>query len=272
MTTNDDLDDFFKKKDRKANKHKKQTGLLTNNEELHKQLVSVTTATLAFKEHMEFDDEDDEHQPNNNDDIVGTTHTEDTHKNPTSHKKKYPDENKTINNGQQLNLTEQTAGQPQQQQQQQQQQQDEWEDYTDPNSKYEQLRLKFTHGNNDDNNDDEYYDDDENNPNNNNDNNERNIDREQIKDKPVWNINQIKQQQIETNIEEKIEESTPIPQAKPSVSVGAYRPPQLRGSSSGGTGSITVVSGVSQRSTKKEKPNIASTDEFPTLGSAVHKK
>jgi hypothetical protein len=35
MATNDDLDDFFKKKDRKG---KKQTGLLTNNEELHKQL------------------------------------------------------------------------------------------------------------------------------------------------------------------------------------------------------------------------------------------
>ena len=38
MTTNDDLDDFFKKKDRKTHKHKKQTGLLSNNEELLKQL------------------------------------------------------------------------------------------------------------------------------------------------------------------------------------------------------------------------------------------
>ena len=38
MATNDSLDDFFKKKDRKVNKHKKPTGLLTNNEELHKQL------------------------------------------------------------------------------------------------------------------------------------------------------------------------------------------------------------------------------------------
>jgi hypothetical protein len=37
-TKNDDLDDFFKKKDRKGNKNKKQTGLLTNNEELLKQL------------------------------------------------------------------------------------------------------------------------------------------------------------------------------------------------------------------------------------------
>lgn len=38
MSTNDDLDDFFKKKDRKGNKHKKPTNLLTNNEELLKQL------------------------------------------------------------------------------------------------------------------------------------------------------------------------------------------------------------------------------------------
>jgi hypothetical protein len=38
MAANDDLDDFFKKIDRKGNKHKKQTTLLTNNEELHKQL------------------------------------------------------------------------------------------------------------------------------------------------------------------------------------------------------------------------------------------
>jgi len=38
MATNDGLDDFFKKKDRKGNKPKKQTGLLTNNEELLKQL------------------------------------------------------------------------------------------------------------------------------------------------------------------------------------------------------------------------------------------
>ena len=38
MANTDDLDDFFKKKDRKGNKAKKQTGLLTNNEELLKQL------------------------------------------------------------------------------------------------------------------------------------------------------------------------------------------------------------------------------------------
>jgi hypothetical protein len=41
MATNDGLDDFFKKKDRKGNKHKKQPGILTNNEELLKQLGKI---------------------------------------------------------------------------------------------------------------------------------------------------------------------------------------------------------------------------------------
>ena len=38
MATNDDLDDFFKKKDRKGHKSKKQSSLLTNPQELLKQL------------------------------------------------------------------------------------------------------------------------------------------------------------------------------------------------------------------------------------------
>jgi hypothetical protein len=42
MAANDDLDDFFKKKDRKGNKHKKQPPLLTKNEELLKQLGKKT--------------------------------------------------------------------------------------------------------------------------------------------------------------------------------------------------------------------------------------
>lgn len=225
-------------------------------------LVSVTSATLAFKERLDFDDEDDEQQTHD-EPVVVPGYIEETHKNPTHHKTKIPDDTKTTNNGQQLNLSEQGG---------QQQQQDEWEDYTDSNSKYEQLRLKFARANNDNDNDDEFYDD-ENNPNNNDDNDERNIDREQPKDKPVWNINQVKQQ-TETNVEDKTEEPTPVaqpPPSKPVASTGAYRPPQLRGSG-GGAASVTVVSGVSQRPTKKEKPNLASTDEFPTLGSTVNKK
>jgi len=261
MATNDDLDYFFKKKERKGNKHKKQTGLLKNNEELLKQLVIVTSATSAFKENMDFDDDEDEHQIHD-ESAVGTVLTEDTHKNPTHHHKtKIPDDNKHLN-GQQTNTSEGGGGQ---------QQPDEWEEFIDPNSKYEQLRLKFSRGNNDDDNEDEYYDD-ENNPNNNDDNNEKNIDREQQKDKPAWKIDQVKQQTEATvpSVEEKIEEPTPTPPPKPSTTTtsGAYRPPQLR---TGGA-SVTVVSGVSQRPTKKEKPNLASTDEFPTLGSTVNKK
>jgi hypothetical protein len=213
---------------------------------------------------MNFDDEDDEQQINA-ESIVGTGFTEDTHKNPTHHHKtKVPDDNK-YSNGQQTITSEGGEGQQHQPQQQQQQQPDEWEEFIDPNSKYEQLRLKLSRGNNDDDNEDEYYDD-EDNPNNNDDNNEKNIDQEQQKDKPVWKIDQFKQQTEATVpiVEEKIEEPTP----KPSTTSAAYRPPQLR---TGGAG-VTVISGVSQRPTKKEKPNLASTDDFPTLGSTVNKK
>jgi len=260
MTTNDDLDDFFKKKDRKGNKHKKQTGLLTNNEELLKQLVIVTSATSAFKENMDFDEDEDE-QPIHDESVIGTGLTDDKHKNPTQHHKtKISDDNKYLN-GQPINNSEGGSGQP-----------DEWEEFVESNSKYEQLRLKFGSKVNDDDNDDEYYDD-ENNPHHNDDNNEKHIDREQQKDKPVWKINQVKQdtETILPRVEEKIEEPTPPP-PKPSTTSGVYRPPQMRSSGGGGT-SVTVVSGVSHRPTKKkEQPNLASTDDFPTLGSTVNKK
>jgi hypothetical protein len=48
MAANDDLDDFFKKKDRKGNKHKKHPGLLTNNEELLKQLGKTKKINPLF--------------------------------------------------------------------------------------------------------------------------------------------------------------------------------------------------------------------------------
>jgi len=213
---------------------------------------------------MEFDDDDDEQQIHN-EPLVGIGFTEDTQKHPTQHHKtKISDDNKYLN-GQPTNISE-AGGQ-----QQQQQQQDEWEEFVGSDSQYEQLRSKFLRGNNnnDDDNEDEYYDGDENNPNTNDNNIERNIDREQQKDKPVWKIDQVKQQTEATvpNVEEKIEEPAPPP--KPSTTTsGVYRPPQLR---SGGA-AVTVVSGVSQRPTKKKEPNLASTDEFPTLGSTINKK
>ena len=209
---------------------------------------------------MDFDDEDDQ-QVVNNDSIVGSGLTEDSHKHHHHHHKtKVPDETKQ-SNGQQTNISEVTppiTGQ----------QQDEWEEFIDPNSKYEQIRLKLAGGTNDD---DEYYDDEDGNPNNTNDNNEGNPDRELNKDKPVWKIGEVKQsnETVEEKTEEPIASPPPVKPAAPST--GAYRPPQLRGTGGSGT-SVTVVGSSTQRTTKKEKPNLASTDEFPTLGATVTKK
>ncbi|CAF3308854.1 unnamed protein product [Rotaria socialis] len=251
MATNDDLDDFFKKKDRKGHKNKKQSGLLTNNQELLKQLEIVTSATSAFKENLYLDEDDEELQKNDEPVLVASL-TEEIRKNPIkSNKNKIPDNTKTLHEQEIINSEDG--------------QQDEWEDFESSAIKYEQLRLKFAAGNND--NDDE-YDDDENNHNDNDHNNDTASDRNQQKDKPAWSIDQ-KNQEKETNvpvIAEKIVEDRPAP-VKPTAA-GAYRPPALRGNSS----SVTVVSGNPQRVAKKKEPNLASTDEFPTLGSAVHKK
>jgi len=174
-----------------------------------------------------------------------------------SHKTKIQDNNHL--NEQAINIT--GGGQ------QQQQQEGEWEEFEDPNSKYEQLRLKFSRGNNDnDNEDDEFYDD-ENNLIPNDDNNDITGDREQQKDKPVWKLDQVKQTEIIVpSVVEKIEEPQPPP-SQPKPSSGAYRPPQMRSGSS-----VTIVSGVSQKPSKKKEPNLASNEEFPTLGSTVNKK
>jgi len=152
---------------------------------------------------------------------------------------------------------------------------DEWEEFVESNSKYDQLRIKFAH----DENNDDYYDD-ENNHNTNFGENINNIDgeddgeqssrnnrrREQQKDKPVWNLDQVKQTSTNDLPTEKVDEPQPPPPSKPATS-GVYKPPQLRGNSS-----VTVVSGINQRVSKKEKPNLASAEDFPMLGAAVNKK
>ena len=51
MAASNDLDDFFKKKDRKINKSKKPTGLLTNNEELLKQLGRRRSTRTVVETH-----------------------------------------------------------------------------------------------------------------------------------------------------------------------------------------------------------------------------
>ncbi|UJR08908.1 hypothetical protein I4U23_013162 [Adineta vaga] len=255
MASNNDLDDFFKKKDRKSNKSKKQTtsSMLSNNEELLKQLVIVTSATIAFKENMISDDDDDDNQlPINDESIVKT---QDTHK---QQKTKVPDRNKPSNE-QYINISSKIEGQ--------QQEQDQWEYFEESNSNYEAFRSKLKGGKDDKEDNDDYYDD-ENNPNNNDNNNDVPGDREQQKDRPVWKINSVKeeqqQQHSEPVVEQKIEEPKPVP-----TPTSVYRPPQLRSGSS-----VTVVGGgnVNPRVTKKKEPNLASIDDFPTLGATVNKK
>jgi hypothetical protein len=149
-------------------------------------------------------------------------------------------------------------------------QQDEWEEFEGVNSKYEQLRLKFTRGANDQNNGDEDEDNDDyyedgNNHNTNNDDNTNNTN----KDKHVWKMDQVKQTEsipINESNDAPIKETEEAPPTATKSSV--YRPPHSRGNNS----SITIVSGTHQRTSKKEKPNLASTEDFPTLGAAVNKK
>jgi hypothetical protein len=278
MAANDDLDDFFKKIDRKGNKHKKQTTLLTNNEELHKQLVIVTSATSAFKENMDFDEDDDEEIPVNN----HTRHQFITESNGITGPiedgliNKNQSDSTSINN--KIKSTTKLSVQDNNNNFNEQQPGDEWEEFEDPNSKYNQLRLKFSGIINNGEKDDEDYDDENNHPTN-FDEKINNIDgengdqlsrnnrrREQQKDKPAWKVDQVEQTSTNDGPTEKIEEPSAPSASKPATS-GAYRPPQLRGNSA-----VTVVSGVHQRVSKKEKPNLASTEDFPTLGAAVNKK
>ena len=225
----------------------------------------VTSATSAFKEYIEYNDDDDDNDLQVNDDsMIGSGLNEDNRRNPIKLNKIAISNNMKYVNDHENNTSKQ---------EQDQQQQDEWEDFESSTSQYEQLRLKFSRGNynnkDDDFNDDEYYDDDNNNnPNDNNDNRDITGDRGKPRDKPVWNIDQIKQQNemIVSNIETKVEE-TPLPEKSITKSTGVYRPPQLRGGTS-----IPIISGINQRTPKAKEPNLSSIDEFPTLGSTVSKK
>lgn len=298
MAANDDLDDFFKKKDRKINKNKKNTGLLTNNEELLKQLVIVTSATSAFKENMDFDEEDEEDTGINNhnriqlaDESNGTIGIHDDNlavlnkarSQTTSINNKSKNSTKLTVQDNRTNIDDQQTNNGQQ---------DEWEEFENSNPKYDQLRLKISRGTNDQNiwNDDEdedLYDDGHNGNNhdgnmddnanyNKGDNDEQysrgNRRREQqTKEKPAWKLDQIKQTepiQVNDAVDSDANKVADL-SSKPVTSNNSdvYRPPQLRNSSS-----ITVVRGATPRAGKKEKPNLASTEEFPTLGTTVNKK
>lgn len=256
MATNDDLDDFFKKKDRKSNKHKKQSGLLTNTQELLKQLEIVTSATSTFKEQLDLG-LDDEDLPVYEDSAVAAVYpSEEPRKTTTvkTNKVKFSDQNNKHAHDQEIVLSRDT------------QQQDEWEDFESASDKYEQLRLKYAGAMNDE---DEDFNNDDNNPLNNNDNSDLTGDRQRNKDKPAWRLDQIKREQ-EINVptvEEKREEVQPV---KPAPVVSAYRPPHAR--SSGGAQVPIVAVGSGQRPTKKKEPNLASIDDFPSLRATVIKK
>lgn len=247
----------------------------------------VTSATSAFKENIDLDEEDDEelagHAPNRPqfaEEVNGVSeNNEALHKAP-AHSSTATTKSKSAGK-----LSVQDSNNNQNEQQTGAVQQDEWEEFEDANSKYQQLRLKFGRGggneqnNGDDDDDDEYYDGGHYNDGNTDENlvgddgeqsSRANRRREQQqKEKPAWKLDQVQPVDAQTgeDVTDSPAEKADEP-AKPTVSSSsAYRPPALRNNSS-----VTVVSGLNQRSSKKEKPNLASKEEFPTLGAAVNKK
>jgi hypothetical protein len=174
-------------------------------------------------------------------------------------------------------------------------QQEEWEDFENSKSNYKQSRLRLGRKNLDQDGGtvehDDYDDDDGDgrlrsvhHDNITGDDHQYDLDgndeqsgrlnrhREIVNEKPVWKLDQIKTSEtVSVNtLEDKLDEPVVnVAMSKPvaPVSSMAYRPPQMRSGTS-----VTIVSGVSQRPKKKEKPNLASTEEFPTLGAATTNK
>ena len=143
-------------------------------------------------------------------------------------------------------------------------QQDEWEEFGDTHERYNQLRMKLNPNlADDDQSDDEENGDEMNNGHDDQQNHENHPNAS--KDKPVWKFQQTQPAVPEKPVE--VKEETPV--VKPAA---VYRPPQMRSTNAGQTGAVTVVSGAHQRTAKKEKPNIASTEDFPSLGKTVNKK
>lgn len=248
-------------------------------------LEIVTSATSAFKENMNFDDDDDEeattnnyHRPQATAEPSGAAAAARDDAHAVAHKNKSKNSSHLpVQENQSKN--EQSTGADQQ---------DEWEEFEDSASKYAQLRRKLGSSNperDDPDSNDEDYDDDvprsnnheaipgEENHNLDGDDDQSaqaNRRREQLKEKPAWNLDQAQRTEASATDQPvaKVEEKpVPVAETKPAPSSGAYRPPQLRAGAA-----VTVVTSVPQRRTKKEKPNIASTDEFPTLRAANNKK
>ena len=200
-------------------------------------LVVVTSATTAFRENQDFDD-DDEDEPRVVNEPIRLA---------DEHTKKQP---KVI----EPSPTNEPAIAGAEQQ-------DEWEEFG--NAKYDELRLKFLGTNNTDDDDDD--DDDQDDFTAIDELAEASAEREQHKDRPVWKLDLSKQAEVS------IPEVTAPPVKEtpaPASSTSSYVPPHLRGGAS-----VTVVSGgPAPRPKKKAEPNFASTDEFPTLGSGQPRK
>lgn len=253
MADTTDLDDFFKKKDKKVRKVKNKSGILTNNEELLKQLVSVTTATSSYRDNLDFVEDEEEtfvHDENNRPAVVEPiVPSSSATKTSQTMKMKAAD----------VNSDRFTSANDQQQ--------DEWEDFEGSNWKYDGLRdrLARANANDDDLEDGDHSDDsmgrDE--------NSHQNDQHEQQKDKPVWKLDQIKVNQSNEPPSKPVDEvDAPAPVQTKSSS---YVPPHKRS----GNSSIEVVTiGGAQAKPvgRKKQPNLASTEEFPTLGSNVAKK
>lgn len=256
MENSDDLDRFFAKKDQKG---KKQPKVLTNNEELLKRLAIVTSATTAFKENMDLNDED----------VNDSRHgfVDENLREPVDENNVYPNQKVKITSNQKTNpVTQNTflSGEKVSTNQD-----DDWENFTDGRDRYDQIRLKLN-PNVGDHDRSDYDDDDDEDFNNGHDeqiNHENSTNSS--KEKHVWKVNEI---QSSTSDEKAEEKSVVVKEETVEVkSTSVYRPPQLR-SKTGQTATVTVVSGVHQRATKKEKPNLASTEDFPTLGKTMNKK
>lgn len=217
----------------------------------------MTSATIAFKENFDFDDDDEKESRRTNIDENLREPVDENQFHPNSKVKNFSNQKQNPVTQIDFFSGEKTSTN----------QQDDWEDFIDGRHRSDQIRLKLNRNFVDE---DQSQDDDDDEQFNNGHNERLNNENHQNiqKDKPVWKFHQ-----IQTTNEEKTNETPAIvvqdeiPMAKPT---GVYQPPQKR-SYAGQTSAVTIVSGIHQRTTKKDKPNLASTEDFPTLGKTMKK-
>ncbi|CAF0830892.1 unnamed protein product [Didymodactylos carnosus] len=279
---NDNLDDFFKKKDKKSKKSTKLQ-LLTNNEELLKQLVAVTT-----HEQQEFDDDDIDLPTIAVEPIVNhplALLTEDIIDEPDSvNAEVITEDNRTvIVNPQPFAPTKYTNFPVKKKVSSQQSktptvdsktsttsnQDDEWEEFPEHDKDYNRLRniagdLNAWIADQDDN---DYYYADEN-------QSEGKRDQPEQQQKPAWKLDNLvnsngneqhQQREQGTKISPIIaSDSAEKQQVEPVVAKGRYIAPHQRSGAS-----INTVEKPHRKPSSKVLPYLQSTEEFPTLASAM---